>query len=163
MRTLFVFIVGIAVGAVGYYVYQAQPRRSSLATRSSQAARSAAVHTRAAAGDMSATFAEKMREWHLTPDDIRADLAKTGAVARENTARAREKVADVRIVAVIKAKFVLDRDLSARTIHVESHNGSVTLTGTVNSPDLIGRAVAEALDTDGVHHVVSKIDVTPGS
>jgi osmotically-inducible protein OsmY len=167
MRTLFVFLVGIAVGAIALYWYQTQPQATHAVARGtssvSNSSRDAADHAwdqgRAVASDMSARVSEKMQEWHLTGPDIHAELQKTGEVVRQNTAKARDRVNDVRIVAVIKAKFVLDRDLSAGAITVESTDGNVTLSGTVAAEYLVGRAVADALDTDGVNHVVSKLEV----
>ena len=162
MRTLFVLIVGIALGAFGYYIYETQPRSVPISA-SGKSARDTAndmvTRGRAFASDASDRFSEKLRQWHLTGPDIHADLQKSGEVARENTARLRERVADARIVAVIKAKFVLDRDLSVNSIQVESHDGDVTLTGTVPAEELIGRAVGDALDTDGVQHVKAKLKV----
>ncbi|HVU36249.1 MAG TPA: BON domain-containing protein [Opitutaceae bacterium] len=167
MRTLFVFVLGLCLGAIALHFYQAQPGRGHVAgfdsSHYSSAARDAAneagAKARGAASGVSATISEKMREWHLTPDDIHEDLAKSGRVARENVARLRERAADARIVAVIKAKYVLDRNLSAGTITVASSGGDVVLTGTVDSETLIGRAVALALDTEGVHHVTAKLIV----
>jgi len=168
MRILLVFVFGVALGALGYYLYEARPQSASAAAVDSgrkfsdnarDAARTAANRTREFASEMSETLGEKISAWHLTRDDIRGDLAKTGEVVRNNAARAGEKMADARIVAVIKAKFVLDRDLSVHAIDVRSENGDVTLTGNVASEALIGKAVAHALDTEGVHHVVAKLRV----
>lgn len=168
MRFLFVLLLGAVLGAAAMYMYDRDfsgvhhtNTAASYATTDSarDAADRAMAKTRATASDVSDAVSEKMQAWHLTPTDIRADLAKGGEVVRQNTARAREKVADVRIVAVIKAKFVLDRDLSATAIAVDSTDGNVTLTGTVASDALIGKAVAHALDTDGVTHVASKLTV----
>lgn len=168
MRTLFVLLLGIVLGAIGYYLYQNRPVHdrfaSTPAVRSSQdLANDAAAKTRSAAASVSAAISEKMQAWHLTPADIHSDLARSGQVARENVAQLREKASDARIVAVIKAKVVLDRDLSVSSLDVQSSDGSVTLTGTVRSEDLVGRAVALALDTEGVHHVTSKLTIRPKS
>jgi osmotically-inducible protein OsmY len=166
MRILFVFVLGLALGAFGLYYYQHNPptARESVARAGSSASSSvrdtadqAAAKTRSVASDVSDKLGEKMREWHLTKDDIHADLARTGEIARQNVARAKEKVADVRIITMIKAKFVLDRDLSANAISVESKDGDVVLSGTVGNESLIGKAVALALDTDGVNHVKAKL------
>jgi osmotically-inducible protein OsmY len=165
MKTIFVLAIGIALGAFGYYWYESQPSSRHFGTPSgaqiSSSARDAAdtavSKTKSFASDVSGTLREKMRDWHLTSDDIHSDLAKTGEVVRENTARLREKVSDVRIVAVIKAKYVLDRDLSATSISVESTNGDVVLAGTVAAENLVGKAVALALDTEGVHHVKARL------
>ncbi len=167
MRTLFILIVGIVLGAVGYHIYQTRPpfvgpARPAESKSARAAANDMVSRGRAFATDASDKFSEKLRDWHLTGADIHADLAKTGEVVRQNTARARERVSDVRIVAVIKAKYVLDRDLSVNAIQVESHDGDVTLTGTVPADDLLGRAVADALDTEGVHHVTAKLKVAAG-
>ena len=104
-------------------------------------------------------FDEKMREWRLSPDDIRQDLARTGEVVRNEAHVAGEKISDARILAVVKAKYILDRDLSACEIHVSVLDGRVTLSGSTGSPDLVGRAVALALDTDGVSGVDSKLGI----
>jgi osmotically-inducible protein OsmY len=166
MRTLLVLVVGIAIGAFGYYLYVQHPAAGvntgssasrDLSTSARDAADTAVAKTRAVAADVSQALSDKIREWHLTREDIHADLQKGGAVARENASRAREKVADARIVAMIKAKLVLDRDLEASAISVESRDGDVTLSGNVASESLIGKAVALAMDTDGVHHVTAKL------
>jgi osmotically-inducible protein OsmY len=165
MRTLIVLFLGIAIGAAGLYYYQQQPSHapatSELSAKTHDAAERAAEKTRAVAADVSAGLGEKMRDWHLTRDDIRADLARGGEIAREKAAVAKVKIADAAIVATIKAKYVLDRELSANRIGVEANEGSVTLSGTAPSEEAIGKAVALALDTEGVRHVTSKISVKP--
>jgi osmotically-inducible protein OsmY len=60
---------------------------------------------------------------------------------------------------VVKAKYTLDKELSARTIEVSADNGLVTLRGTAPSEALIGKAVGLALDTDGVTQVKSLLTV----
>lgn len=170
MKTLFVFILGLAIGAVALYYYQRQPvagsTREQLATTThdaTEAARASADRavdkTRAAASDVSDAVQQKMRDWNLTPENIRAELGRGKEVVRENAARAGEKIADARIVTMIKAKYVLDRDLSAVDIDVDSRDGRVTLNGSVASEAALGKAVALALDTDGVRNVSSRLSV----
>jgi osmotically-inducible protein OsmY len=103
---------------------------------------------------------EKIREWHLTPDDIKQDLARTSEVVRNQADAVGAKMSDERILAVVKAKYILDRDLASSDIHVSVNGGRVTLTGSVGSAELLGRAVALALDTGGVSGVDSKLSVT---
>jgi|HubBroStandDraft_5_1064220.scaffolds.fasta_scaffold586959_1 BON domain len=105
------------------------------------------------------SISDKLRRWHLTGDDIKDDLAKTGQVVREKAKVAGAKIADARVTAMIKAKYILDRDLSARQIQVDVQDGHVTLTGTVPSIDLVGKATALALDTDGVENVTARLTV----
>jgi osmotically-inducible protein OsmY len=70
------------------------------------------------------------------------------------------KITDERILAVVKAKYILDRDLAPCDIHVSVRGGRVTLAGAVGSAELVGRAIALALDTGGVSGVESRIRVT---
>jgi hypothetical protein len=150
MKTaFFFFLLGAVAGGYAIHVYdQKQPGPDRDADASHPAS------------EVREEVADKMRQWHLTPDEIRADLAHTGEVVRENAAVAGDKIADARIVTVIKSKFVLDRDLSAIDIHVEANDGRVKLSGTVASNDLIAKAVMLALDTSGVKSVSAKL-VTP--
>ncbi len=144
MKALFFFILGAFAGAYAVHVYDergGEPPRAG-----------------GSAGD---SVSSRLREWHLGPDDITADLARTGQVFRENAAAAGERISDVRMAAVIKAKFIVDRDLSARDIAVRVDDGRVTLTGTVPSADLIGRATVLALDTGGVRNVTARLSVRP--
>jgi len=166
MKTLFVLFFGIVLGAVAYYLYCAQPRSITapvsdlnLTDKARDAAHDAANRTREVASNVGDSLNDKIRDWHLTREDIKADLAKTGEVVRHNAARVGEKISDTRIASVVRAKFVLDRDLSVHDLSVDCTEGNVTLTGTVANEALIGRAVAAALDTEGVQHVTARIKV----
>ncbi|MFA5056755.1 MAG: BON domain-containing protein, partial [Opitutaceae bacterium] len=101
----------------------------------------------------------KLREWKLTPEDIKQDLVQTGKVIRAKTTAVGERIDDARIIAVVKAKYVLDSDLSALAISVDCRDGDITLSGVVKSPALIGRAIALALETRGVRNVTSSLTV----
>jgi hypothetical protein len=150
MKALFFFILGAFAGAYAVHVYDERGGGSS-------------AERPPAGGSVGDSISWRLREWHLGPDDINADLARTGQVFRENAAAAGGRISDVRMAAVIKAKFVIDRDLSARDIAVRVDDGRVTLTGTVPSADLIGRATALALDTGGVRNVTARLAVRPGN
>jgi len=95
----------------------------------------------------------------LTPENIKDELAKTGQVVRSRAVEVGERMDDARIIAVIRGKYVVEKNLSSFDISVECHEGAVKLTGSVNSPGQIGQAVALALQTNGVHHVVSDLSV----
>jgi hypothetical protein len=141
MKYLLVFLLGFAVGAYlfKYHLPFAQTPAALV-------------------GD---SVNDHLQAWHLTPEDIRHDLGQTGEVVRTQATRVGDKISDARVTAVIKSKYVLDRDLSALEIHVETHDGYVALSGTAASPGLIGRAIALALDTDGVTNVTSKLAIAP--
>lgn len=157
MKTaLIFFVLGAIAGAVGLHLYQRSESRA--AARPLRAPPAAAAHPKLTPAP--STLDQKLRQWRLTPNDIRHDLAKTGQVVRSRAAEVGSRIADARIVAVIKAKYVLDSELSALAINVDCHDGEVVLKGTVKSPHLIGRAVALALDTKGVKNVVSRLKVS---
>ena len=71
--------------------------------------------------------------------------------------------ADARIITAIKAKYAGDPDLSVWKISVSCDQGHVTLSGTVSAEADIGKAVALALETDGVRDVTSTLAVKPNS
>lgn len=107
------------------------------------------------------SLGEKLAQWHLSPDDVKADLARTGRVVREKAQVAGDRIGDARIAAVIKAKYLLDRDISAMDISVAVNGGRVVLSGRVGSEQIIGRAMELALETEGVANVVSLLTIRP--
>ena len=135
----------------------------TLADKTKDAATTAVDKTKEVATDVKHAVSDKLTEWKLTPSDIKADLEKGGRVVRTKTLAAGEKIAGVAdnaaIVTAINVKYVGDSKLSALKINVDADKGSVTLKGTVSSHELIGKAVALALDTDGVHEVTSLLTV----
>ena|SRR2546422_6752990 len=106
---------------------------------------------------------EKLAAWHLTGDDVKDELSRTGKVIRRQmhdlSASIADATADARITAAVKAKLIKDPDLSALSISVNTSEGRVTLSGTAFSHQDIGKAMAIALDTDGVREVVSTLQV----
>jgi hypothetical protein len=161
-----VFIFGVAFGAALGAVLM-HKYLTEYGGRAAEAAAPASPDvpgtTQPAPGATEDAFARILREWHLTPEDVRRQLSNAGQVIRrEGTAlgaRVDEATLDARIVTVIKAKYTLDRALSAWDIAVTSTDGRVTLSGTVNQPDLVVRAVVLALDTSGVTEVQSALRV----
>lgn len=128
------------------------------------AVKNAADATRATAIDARDAVGAKLTEWKLTPSDIKADLAKGGRIVRSKAATAGANAGamfdNAKVVTVINAKLVGDSQLSALKINVDADKGVVTLKGTVKSPELIGRAIVLALDTDTVTQVVSLLTVS---
>ncbi|MCM2265463.1 MAG: BON domain-containing protein [Desulfuromonadales bacterium] len=105
----------------------------------------------------------KFEALDLRSEDIQKELAEKGNVvrrkAREVGGAAVDATHDARVTTVIKAKLAADSDLSAISISVATTAGRVTLSGTVTSPELIGKAMTLALETDGVREVVSTIQI----
>ena len=172
-KVLFIFLIGAAAGAYSYYYLQ-EKRQTPAATPKSADAKPAADATQTSptlaerardeAKVVKDTVTGKLTEWHLTPDEIGNELARTGQVVRTKAQSTGETIAtatsNARIVTTIKTKYALDKELSARAITVSCDSGQVTLLGNVASTTLIAKAVGIALETDGVSHVTSKLTVT---
>ena len=155
MKTLLVLLVlGVIASAVGWQYYE-HNQKPTMADRAAWFAE----RTRAAAIEGKDLVSAKAREWKLTPENIREELGKTGQVVRSRAVVVGEKLDDARIIAVIKGKYVAERNLSSFDIAVECDEGAVKLTGSVSSPAQIGRAVELALQTTGVHHVISELSL----
>jgi hypothetical protein len=133
MKSLFIFMLGIALGGYGMYTYKQNESKPK------------------------EMFNEQLKNLHITPEEVRADLIKTGEVVREKASNAGVGISDARILAVIKAKYILDHDLASSDIQVEVDHGDVTLSGHVASSILISKAISLALDTDGVRHMKAQL------
>ncbi len=153
------FIVGLLLGivltlaTVWYFaVGRQQPQ-----VRHAQDVAAAKVTETVAAVDA------KLTAWHLTTPEIKAELAQSGKVLRRSAqdwgAQAAHMANDATITAKIKAKLAADKQLSALSIAVNTTDGHVTLAGTVASHELIAKAMAHALETDGVRDVTSNLQV----
>ena len=157
MKTFLALVLGIALGGAAawfYVTYRHDPRWQS----AEQKIEGAAASARDAAQD-------KIRDFHLRPEDIKDELARTGRIVRREASAAGRAIADAtadaRITAAIKAKLVASRDLSALNISVNTTAGVVTLSGTVSSPEHVGKAILLALETEGVREAVSTLQVKP--
>ena len=99
---------------------------------------------------------------------IADELKRTGRVVRRRAGRTAETVAeatkDARTTAAIKARLALDPSLSALEVSVDTTDGRVTLAGRAASAADIARAIEIAFEQDGVHEVVSTLQVrAPGA
>ena len=96
---------------------------------------------------------------------MKSELAKTGAIIREKARQAgaaiSESAANAKITATIKARYLTERDIPALQIGVDTTDGIVTLSGKVNSPDVLAKAVRLAFETVGVNKVFSTIQIVP--
>jgi len=159
-------VLGIILGAAGYWFIQKKAREHPEAQQQfEQSAAQAFTNAGVAAHNMSDALAAKLDTLDLHADQIKEELARTGQIvrreARDIGAAAVNAASDARAVAEIKAKFAMDSTLSVWNISVSCHQGHVTLSGTVSSPEDIGKAVALALEADGVRDVTSTIQVKP--
>jgi osmotically-inducible protein OsmY len=90
--------------------------------------------------------------------DIRAsDRESDEQVAVES--RHEDRVSDAWITAKIKMKFMADHDIPATDVHVDTHDHTVTLFGTVPSRPVAGKAESVARGVRGVSHVENELKV----
>jgi osmotically-inducible protein OsmY len=155
MRIVLALIIGAAVGFAAYHFYNTKQGRTTLHKTGDQIESS----TRTATD----TVQQKLKDWNLTSDDIKADLSKGATIVRQKSQQAGKAIADstadARTTASIKGKLIANKDLSALSISVNTTDGIVTLSGSVNSHEDISKAMLLAMETDGVRQVVSSLQV----
>lgn len=159
-------ILGIIFGVVSFwYIQKKAGEHPEAQHRYEQAASQTASNASNTAHSMSDALRAKLDTLNLNTDQIKDELAHTGQIVRRKAqdigAAAANAASDVRADAEIKAKYAKDPDLSVWKISVSCSQGHVKLAGTVKSPDDIGKAVALALEADGVRDVTSTIKVQP--
>ncbi len=155
MKTIFLIICLLALGAGGYWWFQHSERRTEL-----QKAR-----------DDLATTADRLKSAaqdafsNLSVEDIRQELERGGKVVRTKAREAGETLSDVaqdaRVTAEIKARLIAESKLAALRISVDTTDGVVTLAGAVDSEESIAHAMRIALEVKGVRQVISTLQVKP--
>jgi hyperosmotically inducible protein len=159
-------IVGVILGAVGYWFVE---KKANEHPEAQQRYEQSAAQLRDSATDAAHNLGDAMRAkldtLDLNSDQIKDELAKDGQIMRRKAEdigdKAADATSDARAVTEIKAKYAEDKTLSAWDISVTCSQGHVKLSGTVSSPDDIGRAMAIALDADGVRDATSTLVVKP--
>lgn len=151
MKNTFIsFIIGVLVGIAGHW-YFAQPASQRTVVAAQESMRS---NTESMGQSLKETFAS---------DQIKDELTRTGKVIREKASDAGDALTDAAAnahsTATIKAKLLKESSLASLTIHVNTTDGVVTLTGTVPSHEAIARAMELALETEGVTKVISTLQV----
>jgi len=151
MKNTFIsFLVGLLVGIAGHW-YFTQPGSKRTVADAQESMRSTA-----------SSIGQSLKET-FDSDKIKDELARTGKVIREKAGKTGDSLADAaanaRSTATIKAKLLKESSLASLTIHVNTTDGVVTLSGTVPSHEAIAKAMELALDTEGVKKVISTLQV----
>ncbi|MGA2243984.1 MAG: BON domain-containing protein [Verrucomicrobiota bacterium] len=159
-------LFGIVIGALGFWFVQKKAHEHPEAEqRYEQSAAQLRTSATEVAHNMSDVLRAKLDTLDLRTDQIKDELSRNGKIFRRKAQDIGDQVADTaadaRVVAEIKAKLAADATLSVWSISPGCTQGHATLAGTVASPDDIARAVAIALDTDGVRDVTSTLEVKP--
>lgn len=158
-RMILSFLLGVGAGAGGYWYLQQDAGKARLEQARSQVvtnAQRAAIAIREKIYDVGA---EEVK-------DVKEQLARTGTVVKEKAKSAGQSIAgaaaNAKNTATIKAKLISEPGLPSMNINVDTTDGLVTLSGKVETNEQVARAVKIALETDGVHKVISTLQVVPG-
>ena len=159
-------VLGIVLGAVGYwFVEKKAAEHPEAQQRYEDSAAQLRSNVTVTAQNFSDAFRAKLDTLELHSDQITDEMAQSGKVFRRKAQDIGDKLADAasdaRAVTEIKAKYAKDSTLSAWDISVSCQQGHVALSGTVTSADDIGRAIALAMEADGVRDVTSTLTVKP--
>jgi hyperosmotically inducible protein len=86
-------------------------------------------------------------------------IDQTAAGMRRESEKAGDKMSDAAITVKVKSAIIAEPGLKAMQIDVDTVNGVVTLTGTVNSPELMENARRVAQTVEGVKSVNNQLTV----
>lgn len=96
------------------------------------------------------------------PDSAVAQTDQSDTQVREQAATAGSRVDDATITAKVKTALVAEPGLKSLQIDVDTANGVVTLSGTVDSPAVVDRATQIAQAVEGVKSVDNRLTVRQG-
>jgi hypothetical protein len=122
-------------------------------------AKDASNALRAGASTVAATAREI--EWKLTNDDIKDDVAAGRKIERSKAGAPTGATVDKSdLKTAVEARIRADSSIANMPIDVDAdRDGQINLSGKTNTVDQVGRAIAVALDTDGVAKVSAKISI----
>ncbi|MEO8164658.1 MAG: BON domain-containing protein [Betaproteobacteria bacterium] len=86
-------------------------------------------------------------------------MDQAAADMKQGAERAGDKVHDAAITAKVKTAMIAEPGLKALQIDVDTTNGVVTLSGSVDSPQNLERATQVAQGVDGVKSVDNKLNL----
>ena len=105
----------------------------------------------------------RITEWKLGASEIQSDLDRGVTIVRtnENVVGAPTGSTDDEVIkTMVKGKLQADSEVAKASIDVDAKNGEVMLKGSADSAASVGRAIALALDTQGVTKVSSDVKVS---
>ena len=153
MKTILALIVIVALAAGAYFYLNGHVGKHDV--------QRAEDHAAEGARQIADAMRDKLKS--LNTEDIKEELERTGKVVRKKAEQVgaviKDATADARVTAAIKAKLVKDPTLSALSISVNTTDGVVTLSGSVDGPEAVTQAMKLALETDGAREVISTLQV----
>jgi osmotically-inducible protein OsmY len=133
MKSLFIFVLGLTLGAYGMYRYNENKPQE--------------------------LYRDQVKRVRIVEDDLKKDIAKVGEVVKEKAADAGVVISDTKILATIKAKFALDRELNSLDIKIKVDHGNVSLNGYVSNEALMNKMTSLVFDTEGVKQVRAHLSI----
>ncbi len=166
MKTVIAVLIGVIIGAGAVWFLNADdPVMTPQETeeRVTQEMREAGDALQDAGEQARQAWDARLEALQLRAEDIQEELAEDSQIIRRKARDFGEAAVDVAVdtstTATIKAKLAADEKLSTFDVSVSTTQGYVTLSGTVESPEHIGRAIALALETENVREVASNLRV----
>ena len=155
-RMIFCFLLGIGTGVGGFWYLQQDAGKA----RMEQARSVVVTNTIRVATNIKDKLYEVGAE---EVKDAKEQIARTGTVVREKAKAAGHSIAgaaaNAKITTTVKARLIAEPGLPSMNINVDTTDGLVTLSGKVEFHEQVARAVKLALETDGVHKVISTLQV----
>ena len=96
-------------------------------------------------------------------DRAKEQVAKTADRAKEQVAKTGQVLDDAAITAAVKAGIIAEPGLKVLKIDVDTKDGQVTLTGSVDSAENLQRATQVASSVNGVKGVDNRLAVSSKS
>lgn len=96
-------------------------------------------------------------------DRAKEQVAKTSERAKEQVAKTGQVLDDTAITAAVKAGIIAEPGLKVLKIDVDTKDGQVTLTGSVDSAENLQRATQVASSVNGVKGVDNRLAVSSKS
>jgi hyperosmotically inducible periplasmic protein len=96
-------------------------------------------------------------------DRAKEQVAQTADRAKEQVAKTGQVLDDTAITAAVKAGIIAEPGLKVLKIDVDTKNGQVTLTGSVDSAENVQRATQVASSVQGVKGVDNRLAVSSKS
>lgn len=106
-------------------------------------------------------MSSRITEWRLSATEIQSDLDRGVTIVRtKDIVGAPTGSTDDQVVeTMVKGKIQADLEVAKANIEVDAKNGEIMLKGSADSAATVGRAIALALDTQGVTKVSSDVKV----
>jgi osmotically-inducible protein OsmY len=105
----------------------------------------------------------RISQWRLGATEIQSDLDTGVTIVRTKDSvvgAPTGNTSDEVLINMVKGKLQADSEVGNAMIDVTAKSGEVTLKGTAASASQIGRAIALALDTQGVSKVSSDVKLS---